>query len=314
MISMISKGARAIACACVVLAFAAGAFAAPVAVVFSKGESIFLTDSEGKQPVKLAKGSNPEISPDGRFVAFTAPSGKDGWGRKIAVAEIASKKITIMKTVPGENSYGPRWSPDGKSLLFNHWDERSGDWVFGTVALADGSFRVLAPDQKGIYSPFWSADGASVYGQDLDTLYRIDVPSGTVAERRPLAAVTGSEAMVSSALRFALSPDGTMWLFDAEVEDTGKLMKHGEPLNSAIFLHTPADGKTRRLTPENICAMHPSWLPGGEEFLFAGYGPKEAKRTSSPFAIFRQSLESGKATLFIKEGDSPSAERKRSAE
>ncbi len=300
---------RVAACALLVLAVAAAAFAAPVAVVFSKGEGIFLTDSEGKKPVKLATGHNPEVSPDGRFVAFTAPSGKDGWGRKIGVAEIASKKITVMKTIPGENSYGPRWSPDGKSILFNHWEEQSADWVFGTVAPADGSFRVLAPDQKGIFSPFWSADGASVYGQDLDTLYRIDVASGTVVERRPLVEVTGDEAMVSSAVRFALSQDGTMWLFDADVEDTGKLMKRGEPLNSAIFMHTPADGKTRRLTAENICAMHPSWLPGGKEFLFAGYGPNEAKRKGSPFAIFRRGLDGAKATLLLKEGDSPSAGR-----
>ena len=315
---MISRGVRAALCAWLALAFAAGAFAAgafaaPATVVFSKDGGVFLTDSEGKQPVKLAEGSNPEVSPDGRYVAFTAPSGKDGWGRRIGVVEAASKKATVLKTIPGENSYGPRWSPDGKSLLFNHWNEGSSDWVFGVATIADGSFRVLAPEQKGIYSPFWSADGASVYGQDLDTLYRIDAESGAVVERRPLASVTGGEAMVSSALRFSLSPDGTMWLFDAEVEDTGKLMKHGEPLNSAVFLHTPADGKTRRLTPETICAMHPSWLPGGREFLFAGYGPKEAKRKGSPFAIFRQALESGKAALFIKEGDSPSAGRERSA-
>ena len=231
----------------------------------------------------------------------------DFQGSARGVVEAASKKATVLKTIPGENSYGPRWSPDGKSLLFNHWDERSSDWVFGVATIADGSFRVLAPEQKGIYSPFWSADGASVYGQDLDTLYRIDAESGAVVERRPLASVTGGKAMVSSALRFSLSPDGTMWLFDAEVEDTGKLMKHGEPLNSAIFLHTPADGKTRRLTPETICAMHPSWLPGGREFLFAGYGPKEAKRKGSPFAIFRRGFDGTKTTLLIKDGDSPSA-------
>ena len=310
---MIHKGLRAALCAYLLLTFAAAAFAAPATVVFSKDGVIFLTDSEGRQAVKLAEGSNPEISPDGRHVAFTAPSGKDGWGRRIGVVDAASKKTTILETIPGENSYGPRWSPDGKSLLFNHWDEGSGDWVFGVATIADGSFRVLAPEQKGIYSPFWSADGNSVYGQDLDTLYRIDVASGAVVERRPLVEVTGGEAMVSSAVRFSLSPDGTMWLFDAEVEDTGKLMKRGEPLNSAIFLHTPADGKTRRLTPETICAMHPAWLPGGREFLFAGYGPKETGRKGSPFAVFRQSLEDGKAALFIKEGDSPSAGQKRSA-
>lgn len=310
---MIHKGLRAALCACLVLAVATAAFAAPVAVVFSKDGAVYLTDSDGKKPMKLAKGSDPEVSPDGRFVAFTAPSGKDGGGRRIAVAETASKKATILEKIPGENSYGPRWSPDGKSLLFNHWDEQSGDWVFGMATLSDGSFRVLAPERKGIFSPFWSADGKSVYGQDLDTLFRIDVESGRVAEKRPLASVTGGEAMVSSALRFVLSPDGSMWLFDGEVEDTLRWMRSGEPLSSAVFLYTPADGKTRRLTPETICAMHPSWLPGGEEFLFAGYGPKEAKRKGSPFAIFRQTLGDGKATLFIKEGDSPSTGRKRSA-
>jgi dipeptidyl aminopeptidase/acylaminoacyl peptidase len=303
---MIHKGLGAALCAYLLLAFAAAVFAAPVAVVFSRDDGIYLTNPEGKKPVKLAEGNDPEVSPDGRFVAFTASSGKDGWGRMIAVVDITSKKRTLFGKIPGENSYGPRWSPDGKSLLFNHWDEKNSDWVFGLATPADGSFRILAPGLRGIYSPFWSADGKSVYGQDLDTLYRIDAESGAVGEKRKLAEVTGSEAMVSSAIRFVVSPDGSMWLFDGEVEDTAKLMKRGEPLSSAIFLHMPSDGKTRRLTPESICAMHPAWLPGAEEFIFAGYTAKEAKRKGFPFALYRTSLSGGKTKRLIETGGSPS--------
>ena len=57
----------------------------PVPIVFSRGDGLFLTDTEGNSPALLRKGYDPEISPDGTEVAFTVSTGKDGSGRQIGL-------------------------------------------------------------------------------------------------------------------------------------------------------------------------------------------------------------------------------------
>ncbi|QTX32593.1 PD40 domain-containing protein [Aminithiophilus ramosus] len=286
------------------LLLAAGAaFAFPLA--FSRGDAIFFVGAEGEKPRLVARGYDPEISPDGRLVAFTLYS--EQGDRQIAVVDATSKERRLFPSVPGKNSYGPRWSPDGRALLFSHWDEKESEWFLALLLLDEGTFRLLGPECKGFYSPFWSADGKSVYGQDLEKLCRIDVGEGRVVETLDLAAVLG-EAMASSALHVTVSPDGTKWLFDGDVEDSGRRFKSHDGLLSALFLHVPAEGTTRRLGGD-LWAAHPAWLPGGEAFLFAGY-EAPASGTDQPLpALYRQVLGDDRATLLIAEGGAPSSAR-----
>jgi len=280
--------------------------AAPSKVVFSVENAIFLTDTNQAAPREIARGYDPEISPRGDQVAFTFYT-EEG-GRMIAVIPLATGEARLFSSIPGENSYGPRWAPDGTSLLFNHWEEARGNWVLGFLSLEDESFRILAPEQEGLYSPFWSAEGASVFAQDLDSLYQIDVERGVVMGKSPLFSVLG-DTIASSAVHFSISPDGSKWLFDAEIEGSPEWQELDIPLLSAIFLYTPKDGKTRRLTDNAICALHPAWLPGGEEFIFSGYTPEDAARDTFPFSIFRQHLENPIPELLLTRGDSPSCSR-----
>lgn len=240
-------------------------------------------------------------------MAFTVATGKDGGGRQIGLYTISTAKSRNYRSViPGENSYGPRWSPDGTMIVFNHWDPEQSDWVLGLLTLTDGTFRVLAPELKGVYSPFWSDDSASVYCHDLENFFRVSVETGRTAALRRFSEILG-EAMPTSAIRFAVSPDGTRWLFDGEVKDTSDWLKSGDGLISALFLHTPADGTTRRITGDRICAIGPAWLPGGKDFLFYGYTEKEISGEGSGFAVFRGALPEGKTTLLVPDGGTPSA-------
>src|SRR3954463_14484035 len=98
-------------------AFAADA---PRKISFDRDGVIWTANADGKSLKKLTKGDLPQISPDGASVAFTTnePSDKSPV-RHIAVADVASGKVSVLKSVPSDNSYGPVWSPDGKSLLFS---------------------------------------------------------------------------------------------------------------------------------------------------------------------------------------------------
>ena len=288
----------------VLLLFSLAGGASAFFLALSRGDSIFLATESG-EPLLVARGYDPEISPDGRLVAFTLYS-EEG-DRQIAVIDGPSKEPRLFPSVPGENSYGPRWAPDGKTLLFNHWDEKKSEWVLALLTLDDETFHPLAPESEGLYSPFWAADGQSVYGQDLESLCRIDIASGRFVEKRDLAPILG-EAMASSALRFSLSSDGTKWLFDGDVEDKENILKGGEGLMSAVFVHIPAEGTTRRLT-DDLSASHPTWLPGCKAFLFASYEAPDSEADEPVFNLYRQALDNGEATLFLGNGSAPSASR-----
>lgn len=275
-------------------------------VAFSVDNEIFVVSLSGKFPRKVAQGYDPEISPSGDFLAFTFYT--DEGNRIPGVVNLATGERKLFTSLPGENSYGPRWSPDEKALLFNHWDQGSSNWVIGVITLANEAFRILAPERQGLYSPFWSASGTSIYAQDLDNLYQIEVASGRVTETMRLSSLLG-ESFASSALHFAVSPKGDQWLFDGEVEGGAEWNHLEMPIVSAVFLYTPENGKVRRITGASMCAMHPAWLPGGREFLFAGYTPEGSRGMDFPLLLFRQGLNDPEPLKFFSPGQYPSASR-----
>ncbi|MDD4836675.1 MAG: hypothetical protein PHU72_06205 [Dethiosulfovibrio sp.] len=274
-------------------------------MAFSQDGAVFVAQLDGQGKTKLAEGYDPEISPDGKQVAFTAYS-KEG-DRTIAVVNRETKKIKHVKTIPGKNSYGPRWSPDGSRLLLNHWDDVKMDWTIGLMNLESDSFAILIKNHTGLYSPFWSHDGFA-FAQDLENLFKIDVLANKLEESRPLSEVIG-ESYPSSAIHFSCSPDGERLLFDCDVEADKSWSSLGEPLISAIFMFDMKGGKTARLTDQTICAVHPSWLPTGNGFIFSGYTPKDANKKGSPFSVYGQDLEGGTPKLLLKGGSQPSSSR-----
>ncbi len=278
----------------------------PSWIAFSQDGEVFIAQLDGQGKVKLADGYDPEISPDGKRVAFTAYS-NDG-DRTIAVANRETKEVKPMSTIPGKNSYGPRWSPDGSRLLINHWDDVKMDWTIGLMDLETDSFTVLIKGHTGLYSPFWSHDGRFAFAQDLENLFKIDVLANKLEERRSLSDVIG-EGSASSAIHFSCSPDGERLLFDCDVEADKSWSSLGEPLISAIFMFDMKGGKTARLTDQTICAVHPSWLPAGKGVIFSGYTPKDVNKKGSPFSLYLMDFNGRKPELLLKDGDQPSSSR-----
>jgi len=117
--------------------------------------------SEAK-PFRLAAGSSPALSPDGKWVLFV----KDGQiygaaiqpaGKKIAGP--TGEELKPLFRTWGTNS-SPRWSPDSKRIAFV--SDRQDHSFIGIYDHASRKITYLAPSVDRDTSPTWSGDGKKI--------------------------------------------------------------------------------------------------------------------------------------------------------
>jgi dipeptidyl aminopeptidase/acylaminoacyl peptidase len=125
--------------------------------------------AEGKRPMTVEdlfafkRVADPQVSPDGRSVAY-ALSTVDLAGNKSAssiwIASTEKGEPRQLTNVPGKKDRHPRWSPDGKKILFT--SNRSGDSQLWVIDLAGGEARQLTTISTGAEDAVWSPDGKRI--------------------------------------------------------------------------------------------------------------------------------------------------------
>jgi dipeptidyl aminopeptidase/acylaminoacyl peptidase len=113
--------------------------------------------------------ANPELSPEGSRVAFTRVNCDEkrmGYETAIWIAATDGKEAPLRMT-NGKHDAHPRWSPDGKQLVF----VRAGDKdesgkpkpaQIAMLSLAGGEARIITDLPKGASDPVWSPDGKRI--------------------------------------------------------------------------------------------------------------------------------------------------------
>src|SRR5262245_22696844 len=124
--------------------------------------------AEAKRPMKLddlfrlKRVSDPQVSPDGKAVAYVVAA-VDLEGSTI------SSSLWLAPTGKGEpkrltnttkKDRHPRWSPDGKHVLFE--SNRSGTTQLWLIAVGGGEARQLTKVSTGASNGTWSPDGKAV--------------------------------------------------------------------------------------------------------------------------------------------------------
>lgn len=116
---------------------------------------IFITDAEGLNasplPVSQTFVDSPAWSPRGDRIAYAARTGSGNYD--IFVATLDGSIVEQLTNGAG-SSENPRWSPDGRQIVFS--SSRSGERAV-YVMLADGSNqRRLTPKDQVCFYPTWS--------------------------------------------------------------------------------------------------------------------------------------------------------------
>jgi dipeptidyl aminopeptidase/acylaminoacyl peptidase len=110
---------------------------------------------------------DPQVSPDGSQVAFvrvTVNEKKEGYNTSIWSVPLEGGEEPHQLT-KGDHDSVPRWSPDGKFLLFLRATEKNGKPdppQLAILPMAGGDSFVFTDLPKGAGSPSWSPDGKTI--------------------------------------------------------------------------------------------------------------------------------------------------------
>ncbi len=213
---------------------------------------------------------SPSLSPDGNYVVFAWTDPKQG-NQDIYVQQIGSGSPS-RRTTDSLDDYNPVWSPDGKWIAFLRSQPPAPTGLrsreLRIMPPLSGSERKLAdirsqdfPDS--VYLA-WSSDSNSLVVTDSpgegqpDALFVVSLETG---EKRPL---TNPQPPVQADTSPAISPDGRSLVFlRRNTWGAGELQLL--PLGNGLTVA----GEPKRLTPAELRADFPAWMPNGKEIVFS---------------------------------------------
>jgi acylaminoacyl-peptidase len=239
--------------------------------------------------------SDPQVSPDGGKVAFvlsTIIRKEDRYERHIWLADTRSGKTVQFTHGVGRDTY-PRWSPDGKSLLFlsssRDPDEKKAQlWV---IPRTGGEASMVARTDEGVSKPAWAPDSKRMlflsrvwtHGKpesDVKVVRRIKYKLNgvgtfegrrthlfTVRPSRKSRQLTKGEFDVEVA-RWA--PDGKGITFVSNMEEDADISRVGD-----IYIVPAKGGELTKLTESRHVISDLSWSPDGCRIAFIGHDKPE---------------------------------------
>ncbi|HEY7970813.1 MAG TPA: hypothetical protein VID95_12515 [Candidatus Limnocylindrales bacterium] len=197
---------------------------------------IWATTADGSRPLRQIgpHGWWPDLSPDGRSIAYTGSVGPDHFD----IWTMHADGSGVARVTGNDfNGFRPVWSPDGTKILFTGFDEGL------LVVNKDGSGqKKLADGNMGT----WSPDGMRIAyggGTTSDDIY---VMNADASKPLDLTNTPGNDDLP------AWSPDGKQIAFSSDRSGNGD-----------IYVMSSDGSKLVRLTSDADVEGWPAWSPDG---------------------------------------------------
>jgi Tol biopolymer transport system component/DNA-binding winged helix-turn-helix (wHTH) protein len=272
-------------------------------LVFSKGQEIFIANSDGGTPRKLATASGSvyglRFSPDSHRLRFTVHNLKND---SESLWELNRNGSGLHPLLPGWNDSPQEccgnWTPDGKYFLFqsfragrfnlwalperSHWFRRDSEPVQLTNGPLDFTLPVPSKDGKRIFS---------VGVQPRAELVRYDAKKGFVPYFGGISGIGLSFSPDGQWVAYISIPDQALWRSKVDGSDRLQLTNASEMwaglprwspdgkqivfmgrkinTNWRAYLVSPRGGAPRDLIPGAEAGSDPSWSPDGGSIILS---------------------------------------------
>ncbi len=277
-------------------------------IVFERiGQGIWAVAPLGGEPHQLiAQGRNPNLSRDGRWLAFERPgeiwrSRSDG-SEPRRIAETVVRRLTSADASPAlspsgdriaffrqeAGPYGDLWvvSADGKvarrltedgvrageptftpdGKAVVFWSERGGSRTLWQIPVSGGTPQALTTGSGHDVSPEFSADGRTLYYTNARHQYRL--------VRLSLAGNERDEVL--------LERRRGIWLPQMSASGDRIVFFHETPAGVQVLTLPAAGGEPVQLTHDaEAPAIHPSWSADGNSIYFQRVAPPALMRVSA---------------------------------
>lgn len=248
-----------------------------VAVVLSPAQQQGPRPMTADDVVNLLLPTDPQISPDGRRVAFVVrrhDEEADAFNLDLYVTAAPGGGATRLTYHPKQDDH-PRWSPDGEWIAF--LSDRTGRKQIYLLPLSGGEARQLTYHGTTVNSFQWSPDGDAIFflapvPEDDEDKSGVDEPvvvddEYAYAHLWRVDVATGEASQVSRGAfhitEAAISPDGTRLALI--VRESPKI---ADVMTQELYVLPAAGGTLQRLTSNGYAESSPRWRPDGRQLAY----------------------------------------------
>ena len=221
-----------------------------------------------RRPAGGDNGSEPDFSPNGRLIAFTATGEAAGPARShVFVMNVNGTGVRQLTSGPEPDS-APAFSPDGKQIVFSRRTTLTGHLSHLFVVNADGTgLRQLTNGSKSDTEPVFAPNGRSIAfvsnrasssGRDRTDIFTMS-PTGT-----------GLKVLINGPSRDEqpdFSPNGRSIAFASDRNAGPNIF-----IARADGSHPRQITHSRRGCTSGFCYEDPSWAPDGRHIAYIAKG------------------------------------------
>lgn len=238
-----------------------------------------------EQSIAMKSAGDPQISPDGRYIAYTVTSAdwkENEFRTQIRLVHTATGEDLALTASTKKSSTSPEWSPDSKRLAFLS-DREGGKNQIYLISPAGGEAIPLTSMETGVSAFHWSPDGKRIaftstgpepderkkrkekYGdfelvqQDYTMVHLWTV--GIEQEAKPERLTKGSAFSVGG---FQWSPDSKQIAFSA-TRDPDLGSSHSSDIYT---IHAASNSEPKPLVTSKGPDTNPIWSPDGHRIAY----------------------------------------------